>query len=140
MRVYSVLFRTPGIFLDEDGNNFKGNLTFELLLNGTWTNINQVPGIKVIQDTNFQLNSFSSKLYTVENLKVPKRNEGILKYDFILQDDASYKYRIVADGCPECWDLFKENEGYQGEILDYDNRRGRIVVGSGIIGQQQPDS
>ena len=85
-------------------------------------------GIKVIGLD--KVNSVTTTL-VLKELNVPTRDEGKREFDIIVPDTDSYDYRILATNCPDCWNLFKEIK--QGEILDSDDKRGRIVVGSGTI-------
>lgn len=133
MRVFRLNLRTPGIFLDREGNDFKGTLEFQMRIHREGENTDdwkkpEELGIKVIGLD--KVNSVSTTL-VLKELNVPTRDEGKREFDIIVPDTDSYDYRILATNCPDCWNLFKEIK--QGEILDSDDKRGRIVVGSGTI-------
>lgn len=133
MRVYKLTFRTPGIFLDREV--FKGQLYFEIKKNGTWMSVEQA-GIQVVPEDRFRLNSviLEPKFTTIN---VPTRDSQNVTYYMVVQDGAGYEFRIVADQCPDCWDFFQDTDR-QDQIIDLENRRGRIIVGQGFIGEQQP--
>lgn len=134
MRVYKLSFRTPGIFLDEQGNNFKGTLVFEIRKPGEteWKSVEDY-GIKVIPDANFRINSITDVPGFVDTInKVPKRDEGILKYEIVIPDADTYEYRIIATKCPDCYTLFNES-GMEDRIEEPGNPNGRLIVGQGTI-------
>lgn len=135
MRVYKLSFRTPGIFLDEEGNNFTGNLTFEVETGeGIWQEASEV-GLQVIPADHFRPNTAVTTLVTA-SIAVPKRNDGLREYYVLMEDDQKYNFRIVADHCPDCFDFFRETGQGEERILDND-RNGRIVVGTGFFGTEE---
>lgn len=134
MKVYKLTFRTPGTFLDEDGNNFRGTLTLELSEDASDWKSPEDLGLKVFSDEDFQVDSINAKPLTILSpVPVPKRNEGTVICYILLPDNTMYQYRIVATKCPDCYDLFKNYDYPDTEILDED-RNGRIVIGKGTIG------
>lgn len=128
MRVYKLSFRTPGVFLDREGNNFKGNLEFEVEKNGEWVSA-QEAGLQVISSSHFSDNIVLQTLPVTE-LDVPTRDEGIKVYYLLIQDNDSWNFRLVATECPDCWDFFNEID--PSKILE-PNRTGKIIVGEGTI-------
>lgn len=138
MRVFKVSFRTPGIFLDREGNEFRGSLEFELKpldsadIPENWKKPSDL-GIKVIAHENFQVDTITPTL-RIGEITVPTRGDGTKDYEIIIPDTAGYEYRIVATKCPDCWDLFDEGtEEERNKIIDKGDRNGRIIVGKGYI-------
>lgn len=136
MRVFRLSLRTPGIFLDREGNEFKGALEFQLrehseapVDEGDWKTPENL-GIMVTEVV--PLDFISENVPEVNKISVPARDEGRKEFDIVIPDTAVYDYRIVATNCPECWTLFEETG--RGVILDTGDRKGRIVVGNGTIG------
>lgn len=136
MRVFRLSLRTPGIFLDREGNDFKGTLEFQLRRHSTapvdegdWEtpeNLGIIVTEVVVPDV------VSENIPTVNKVVVPARDEGRKDFDIVIPDEVQYDYRIVATNCPECWTFFEETG--RGTILDSNNRKGRIIVGNGTIG------
>lgn len=138
MRVFKLKFRTPGIFLDEQGNNFKGDLIFEVKKEGDteWKSVEDY-GIKVILEKNFKVNTITNIPEFVSTIsKVPKRDEGELNYEIVIPDNDKYDYRIIATKCPDCYTLFRETHQVD-RIIDTANPNGKIVVGQGTINKVQ---
>ena len=133
MRVYRLTFRTPGIFLDRDV--FRGSLTFEVRKDGEteWTSIESA-GIVAIPEDKFTLNSVVMDLRPASTIDVPTRDKQNAIYYLVVPDGSYTEYRIVADHCPDCWDLYQET-GRADQIIDTNNRRGRIIVGKGSFGE-----
>ena len=133
MRVYKLTFRTPGIFLDRDV--FKGGLAFEVKREGEegWIPFESA-GILAIPEDKFTLNSVAVELRPVSTIEVPTRDKQNAIYYLVVPDGSYTEYRIVADHCPDCWDLFQET-GRVDQIIDTNNRRGRIIVGRGSFGE-----
>lgn len=133
MRVYRLTFRTPGIFLDREV--FKGNLTFEVRKDGEeeWKSVESA-GILVIPEDKFTLNSVVVDLKPASVIDVPTRDKQNVTYYLVVPDSAYVEYRIIADHCPDCWDLFQET-GRADQIIDTNNRRGKIIVGKGSFGE-----
>lgn len=131
MRVYRLTFRTPGIFLDEEGNNFRGRIYLELKNGDDWVSPESL-GIQVLPE-DFPLNKVVGS-YQTASLALPKRGDGTRIFNILLPDSVEEeprKYRIVVEDCLDCYTLIEEG-GYEGSILDSRH----IVVDTGTIPKQ----
>lgn len=139
MNVYKLTLKTPGIFLDKQGNpNFTGNLFFEINTQGDeWKNVNDLEGIAIISEDNFdELPAVVPEVRLEQSIEVPSGDEGTRIYYVAIP--ASYfdstgvvNYRIVATGCVDCWEFFVDIG--EPERVDMSNKKGRIIVGEGKI-------
>lgn len=136
MRVFKLQFRTPGIFLDRE--TFKGKLYFEVdQRDGQGFVPVENTGILVLPEDRYRANAVVTDARFTSTIEVPTRDSQNAIYYMIVGEGTAnaIDFRIVADQCPDCWDLFQETH-QEDKILEPTNRKGRIIVGQGTIGNE----
>lgn len=130
MKVVEITLRTPGIFLNESHADSAPSLSLWVRKHqpeeGDWSEINSTPGIQVLTGS-VEVPSIAGSIIPSGSVRVPRQDEGIMKYSLLMQDGETWEYRVSARPCLDCERIFS-SRGEESRIW-----QNGVVVGSGSI-------